>query len=118
MARSKATSNTPQTKTQKPKLKDILTKLTPLALIANVAAALVALGIDIPILDVKLEGEDLLITLYGGRIEKFPLDYNLVLKIDKLDEKQIEKVNLAATVLGKDKHSPADWQPDVESFKK
>jgi hypothetical protein len=90
-------------------------KLSPLKLIANVAAALVSLGIDIPILDVKLDGEDLLITLHGGRVERFPLDYDLVLKIDRLGstDEADAPVRLAASALGRDKHSPAGWLPDL-----
>jgi hypothetical protein len=101
-------------------IKNVLTKLTPLALIANLASALEALGVDIPILDVKLEGDDLVITLYGGRIERFPLDYNLVIKLDKLDSQAEadQPVRLALSALGRDRNSPADWTPDVERISK
>jgi len=103
----------------KPKLKDILTKLTPLALIANLAAALKSLGLDIPIIDVVTEGDDLVITLYGGRIERFPLDYNLIIKIDKIGKTDEDApTRLALSALGHDKKSPKDWLPDVEAFKK
>jgi hypothetical protein len=105
-----------KTKLPKPSIKDVLTKLTPLALIANLAAALAALGVDIPIIDVAQEGDDLVITLYGGRIERFPLDYNLVVKIDKISstKESDAPVRLAASVLGRDKNSPDDWLPEIK----
>ena len=94
----------------KSKILDLL-KINPLVLIANLAAAIQALGIDVPIIDVKSEGEDLVITLYGGEIKKFPLDYNLVIKIDSLKDTHDEPLTLAASVLGRDKNSPPDWTP-------
>jgi hypothetical protein len=95
----------------KPSIKDILKKVAPLTLIANLAAALVAIGVDVPIIDVKQEGEDLVITRYGGRIERFPLDYNLVIKIDNLDsdKPEDEPLRTAEAVLGKDKNSDKEW---------
>jgi hypothetical protein len=96
----------------KSKILDVL-KIAPLALIANIAAAIQAIGIDVPIIDVKQEGDDLLIILYGGRIESFPLDYNLMIKIDNLADNNDEPLALAATVLGRDKNSLPDWKPEI-----
>lgn len=50
MPRTKMTNPNPEK--PRPRLKDILTRLTPLALIANLAAALAALGVDIPIVEI------------------------------------------------------------------
>jgi hypothetical protein len=101
--------------TSKPSIKDILKKVAPLTLIANLAAALTALGLDIPIVDVIQDGDDLVITFYGGRIERFPLDYNLVIKIDKLDSTapEDEPLRIAEVVLGKDKNSRKEWFKDL-----
>lgn len=98
------------------KQKKIQNNISPLCLVANVSAAMNKLDFDRPIISIVTNGNELIITLDGGQIEHFPIDYTLTITQKDIDhaKKSEESLRLALSALGRDNNSKPGWLPKVD----